>query len=300
MFTPNPSVYGGTEHMAKLFKDYVMDSVPELENYYCIIAPGYLPPLQEVLESDKKVILWIHNPFNQFEHSLLYEMSHPLYLEKIAAVVVVSNYLKALVVSALGINKEKVHVIYNVVEPVYNNVERFKQVDKVKAIYTSSADRGLEILIQAMPFISEDFEVNIFSNFYPELSTIDVQLDSRLNFYGTTPHKTVRKHLAESHIFAYPCQFDETFCISLGEAISANCLPVHSDQRALVEIGNLHGMVYRLEQDDHVQLFAKTMTEAIKRIKTNAYDPKDSAKIINERFSLDKFIQSWITLSKSL
>lgn len=300
MFEPNPFVFGGTEYMFSLFDKHVKHYVDELQEYNCYLLPGRLPPMQEIINDNKDIVLWIHNPFNQFDPQLLLDFTHPKIKNKIKAVVVVSNYLKALIINELEIEKDKVFVIYNVVEPIQNDITRFQDVPIPKIIYTSSADRGLDVLLKAMPLIPEHFEMNIFCNFYPDLSDLKIQDDERLTFYGATPHKTVLKYLATSHIFAYPCQFDETFCISLGEAISANCLPVHSDQRALVEVGILHGMVYRLGEADHVQQFAEIMIEAIKRIKTNCYDPKDSAKLINERFSLDKFVKSWVNLAKNL
>jgi glycosyltransferase involved in cell wall biosynthesis len=300
MFQVNSEVYGGTEHMARLFKTHVESLVPTLNKFNCMIAPGYMPSVESLLKDDKDTILWLHNPFNQFNYNLLYEFSHPLFLKKLKAVVVVSNHLKNSVVKDLGIDRNKVVVISNVIEPVENDVLRFKNVNKVKAIYTSSADRGLEVLLNAMPLIEGNIEVNVFSNFYPDISAPGIEFDSRVVFYGLTPHTTVRKVLSESHIFSYPCSFDETFCISLGEAISANCIPVHSDQDALVEVGQQQGMVYKIENNNHVEVFAKTMNDAIKRVQSNLYDPKDAAQHINSRFSLDVFKKSWIEFSKSL
>lgn len=298
LFKPNSYVFGGTEYMVSLFKKHIEPELPILKSYNCILLPGYLPSIQELILDEREIILWIHNPLNQFEPQLLLDLTHPKISEKIKAVIVVSNYLKSIIVNELNINKNKVFVIYNVIEPILNNIERFKQVDTPKIIYTSSADRGLDILLESIPKIKENIEVNIFSNYYPDIDSMDINYDSRINFYGLTPRKTVRKALSESHIFAYPCTFNETFCISLGDAISANCLPVHTDQAALVEIGLRKGMVYEFPKNNHVDKFSEILEEAILRIKSNCYDPKDNANNINERYSLQKFKTNWFEFTQ--
>ena len=299
-FQPNPLVFGGTEYMASLFQQHVKVHADILLAYHCFLLPGYLPPIADLLKDDKEIIIWLHNPFNQFDSQLLFDLSHPDIKKRIKAVVVVSNYLKASVLSELSIEKEKVFVIPNVVAPIENDLSRFRDVRKVKAIYTSSADRGLDVLFDALPLISEEFELAVFSNYYPDFAAEIAPIDSRVTFYGSTPRSTVIKYLSQSHIFAYPCTFNETFCLSLGEAISANCLPVYRDQAALIEIGSRCGMVYSADTNNHAQVFAEQMSEAIQRVKSNAYDPVNSAQRIREKYALPLFIDKWIELFDKL
>mgnify|MGYP002481196215 CR=1 FL=1 len=104
--------------------------------------------------------------------------------------------------------------------------------------------------------------------------------------------------MSRSHIFMHTSNWHETFCISLAESLSANCLSVYSTFGSLGEIGSGFGIPYDIENEKdtakHVEIFLEKIVNAIDTIKNNKFNPGNQAEIINNKFSWEVFTNSWI------
>ena len=306
-FQYNLNFFGGTEYAAKYFHKNILPNKKKFNNYQCIILPGLMPDFQNIINNPKEIILWMHNPFSQLQNELLFNILDPRFLKKLKYVIVLSNCHKEIIKKELGIPENKIIIISYGFDPIIKNENKFNEVEKIKIIYTSSADRGLEILCESLKYIEEDFELKIFSNIYPDLleeNNIFSQSskDKRVVFFGQTPRNTVRKYFSESHIWAYPSIFLETFCLSLVEGISAECLSIYPNIGALKETSNGIGICYEYEdnKDLHAKLFAKILTDSIIKIKNKEFNPKNQAQTIEESYNWKKFEKDWERLHEKL
>ena len=163
-FQYNSNFFGGTEYAAKYFHKNILPNKEKFYNYQCIILPGLMPDSQSIINNPKEIILWLHNPFSQLQDELLFNILDPRFLKKLKYVIVLSNCHKEIIKKELGIPENKIIIISYGFDPITKNENKFNEVEKIKIIYTSSADRGLEILCESLKYIEEDFELKIFSN----------------------------------------------------------------------------------------------------------------------------------------
>jgi UDP-glucose:(glucosyl)LPS alpha-1,2-glucosyltransferase len=306
VFQYNKQYFGGTEYMAKNFHNQVIRFLPKLSKYNCLIMPGESNrPYHELVSDSKDMIIWLHNLLDQFGPQLMYMFGDKRFVDKVKYFVVVSEYHKSILIKDNGVDPDRIVVIHNAINPIQNNTDRFKDVDVVKLIHMSAPERGLDIIINALPKIKEDFRLNVYNNFYPDLVKFDAAMeqlldDDRIYFYGKTPRRTVYKDLSESHIFINPSIWKETFCLAQVEAMSANCLTVYNNYGSLPEVALGYGLSYTAKHEKpedlekHSDMFAKELTKGIKMIKENKFDWKDQSDAVNTKFSWESFKQSWI------
>ena len=294
-FNYNETEFGGTEYMGRGWHKHIAQHMPKLDNYLAIIIPGIPPSPAAMMASDKEILVWIHNTPKQFHLDKLNVLRHPKFLEKVKYFIVPSEEHKRLVLLDIPIEPERVYVIPNAIDPLRYNPEKFDKQSKVRLINTSRMERGIEVLLNAVPLIQEDFELDIFCEFNPTQYPEYVP-DERLNFYNFSYKGTVRKHYEKAHIHSYPSTYVETFCISQIESMSAGLVCVTSDLGALPEISHGFGRLYPFEKDPfkHSQIFAEQITLAIQDIKAGNWDPTEQIRYINETYSWEAVIPQWI------
>ena len=281
--------------MAKNFRELILPSVPKFNDYVSIIIPGLMPNFRAIHTSPIDAIVWMHNTPAQFGEAELDSLRNPKFLNKVKYFVTVSKFAKSEIVSQLEIEPERVYVIPNAIHPLKFDPDKFNTAGPIKLINTSSPDRGLDILFNAIPLIDEDIEVDVFSRFNPN-EMPDVTFDKRINFYGFSTKATVAKHYEAGHIHAYPSTYPETFCISQAEAMSAGLLCVTSDLGALPEVSNGFTTIYPYvnNKPEHTKVFAENLTKAIKQIRSGEFDPESQIKYVNETYSWDAIKDKWI------
>ena len=301
------TLFGGTEMMARYFHNNIYENVTNMKDYLCLIIPGTTPKLEEMINGNKEIILWMHNFVHQFAGENIEFLASEPFLKKVKYIIVASEYQKQETAKILNISLDKIVVINNGIPIFEYNKEKFNKVDKVKIIHTSSPDRGLWTLLNSLKYIEEDFDLEIYNNFYPDTIINDPELESlcedpRITFFGKTPKKIVDEALANTHIFAYPAEYVETFCLSLAEAISAGCLPVYTNFGALPEVSNGCGIMYDkpFQNINHDKVFAENLTKAIKMIKNNEWDPSEQIKLINSKYSFEQMTKQWLNFDKSI
>jgi glycosyltransferase involved in cell wall biosynthesis len=294
-FEYNRSAFGGTEYMASNFIKRILPDMPKLYNYISVVVPGSVPTLDNILASKKQVIMWMHNTPQQFGDDKLKFLQNEKFINVIKYIVVPSEVHKKLLLEAMSIDPDKIYVITNAIEPLTYNSNKFKDIKQVKLIHTSSPDRGLDVLLNAVNMVQEDFRLEIYNSFnpdaYPELT-----YDKRVRFYGFTPRATVREAYEQSHIHAYPSTYPETFCISQVEAMSAGLLCLTPDYGALAEVsGGLTTMYPYVENKiKHAEIFAEELSKAIKKIKEETWHPINQVEYANNTYSWDAIKKDWL------
>lgn len=298
-FEWNRQAFGGTEYMASNFRQLIAPSIPKLQNYLCLVVPGIVPHFSDIHKSYKEVIMWMHNTPVQFAPEHLDSLRNPKFLDKVKYFIAVSEFAKGQMVEQLGIEPEKVYVIPNAIHPLKYNPAKFNKTGTIKLINTSSPDRGLDVLFNAIPLIDEDIEVDVFSRFNPN-EIPGFEFDKRINFYGFSPKATVAKHYEAANIHAYPSTYPETFCISQAEAMSAGLLCVTSDIGALPEVSGGLTNIYRYEDDKHkhTEVFAEQLTKAIKQIRSGEFNPDAQIDYINRTYSWQAIKQKWLEFAE--
>lgn len=162
------------------------------------------------------------------------------------SIVVLTEWHKAHVLKTYPfINADKVHVIGNGVDP-----SRFAgdvQRDPKKVIYSSSPDRGLDIVLEHIwPKVIEqvpDATLHVYygwdsfskaavipgyefmQNFKTHLDQLFLQSKNVVQ-HGRIPQDLLAKEMQEASIWLYPTYFSETYCITAVEAQLAGALPI--------------------------------------------------------------------------
>lgn len=295
-------VFGGTEYMGRGWHQHIADSVPKFKDYLSIIIPGVVPPPAILYSTDKKIICWMHNTPQQFDPDKLRILQNPKFLERIKYFVVPSEEHKKLTLQEITIDPDLIKVIPNAIEPLRYDYNKFEHPKVVKLIHTSSPDRGLDVLLNAVSLIQEDFRLEIYNKFNPDTDPRLPKFDRRIKFYGFTPKDTVREAYENSHIHAYPSTYPETFCISQIEAMSAGLLCVTSDLGAIPEVSGGYTTMYPYVEDrmKHAEVFAEHLTKAIQTVKKQNWFPQEQIKYVNSEFSWAKAKERWVELHESL
>jgi glycosyltransferase involved in cell wall biosynthesis len=294
-FEWNHEESGGTEYMARNFREKILPYTPKLRDYLSIVVPGIVPHENDLYNSTKQIIMWIHNTPSQYTEEALAILRNPKFLDKIKYFVAVSESGKQEILNKINIEPERIYVIPNAINPLQYNPIKFNKPDKVKLITVSSPDRGLAILLNSLPFVKEDFELDVFGSFNPDKFS-ELTPDPRINFYGFSSKATVHKHYEAAHIHTYPSIYIETFCISQVEAMSAGLLCITPDTGALPEVSNGYTTIYPYESDNnkHIEVFAEKLSEAINTIKSGNWNPKAQIEHVNKNYSWDAIKDKWL------
>lgn len=148
------------------------------------------------------------------------------------------------------------------------DVERFRNVpNKIgnRLIYSSSPDRGLEVLLNLLPKIRErvsDVILHVYYGFenwkamaqsmgnkdqiervdYFERRLAEEASKGHLVYHGRVNQEQLAAAFLASKVWAYPTWFTETYCISAIESMAAGCVPVTTNLAALTETVK-HGII---------------------------------------------------------
>jgi len=191
-------------------------------------------------------------------------------------------------------------VIKNAIEPI----ELTEKPNKIRLIYTSTPWRGLDILLDAFSILDrDDIELDIYSStiiygtrFHEKSEGEYEALFQRaknmknVNYHGYASNEDVRKALLESHIFAYPCTFEETSCLSAIEAGMAGLNLVTTNIGALYETVNAWGRL--VSYDSNKTTIAKKFAFALNRAIDEFWNKETQQRLQEQHLYYKKFY-SW-------
>jgi len=315
LFEYNTDVFGGTEYMAKGAHRF-LEGLGKFSRFSCFVIPGRAPQSEDF--DGTPLIFWMHNPLDQLSTEVHDVFRNHRVVESTAYIIVPSQWLKERLIRQMDVNPidpDKVIVIPNATDPIESDLSRFSQkIDRPILIHASRQDRGMEVLIPAAHAIEEDFELQIFNDFYPDTAGISddvrhIVRDSRFTFYGDTPRDTVMKHMGQAHIHAYPAYWEETSCMVQIEALTSGLLTVTSDVAALPETSKGYSMSVPFadhrardnggrEQD--IANFSYSLSEAIRIVQSGLWIPNEQVRETSDYFSWEQAEKRWTEFHDSI
>lgn len=203
----------------------------------------------------------------------------------------------------------KTTVLQNAIDPIPDHK---KPDDKIRLIYTSVPERGLDLLYEAYNriYTKYNIELQVFSSYqiygWPTGDIVHRQLLDRvkshpgIRYHSSVPNNIIREQLQRSHIFAYPSTFLETSCIALIEAMSAGCICVHPNIAALPETSGGHTNMYEYNRNRniHIDMFEQELIRAVELV--SSIDMTNQKKYIEDNYSWTKRIPEWIKFINEL
>lgn len=256
------------------------------------------------LDNTKYRILWCHDLAMDPEAKKVLENGGWNNFHKI---VFVSYWQRQQFIDAYQIPFYKTAVIQNGIKPF--NVHRPN--DPATAfIYHTTPHRGLGILVPVIDALSKKYDIhlNVYSSFsvygwaerdepYKDLFDY-ISNHPNMTYHGGKDNDTIRMALKYSDIYAYPCVWPETSCLSLIEAMAAGLICVHSDLAALPETSGHLTTMYGFDEDHSAH--AATLYHILDNVLSNkqVYEEKAAMASIyaNLIYNIENKAEQWKAL----
>jgi glycosyltransferase involved in cell wall biosynthesis len=215
----------------------------------------------------KRTALWCH------DHSYPGAMTEER-AEKMDSVIVLSEWERDRFATLYPYLEDKLEVIRNgiTVDDRYADSDRLFSERKPRCVFSSSADRGLDVMLEVWPEIREkvtDAELHVFYGFdvmdrvalqNPELSAYKMAIlqrveqlggeDAGIHLRGRIGQRDLVTEMQEARVWSYPTAFLETSCIGAMEARASGLALVTSDLGALHETVGDHGNLIAWAEDE--------------------------------------------------
>ena len=207
----------------------------------CTSIPGKLP-----IDESKINILWQKNSYDQPNIKPFFadKSNHRLY----DWYVFNSHWNYEKFRMMYDIPTEKCHVIKNGVTS-FPERKPYKQGDTLRLVFQPTPWRGLNVLLLAMQYLqNENIILDVYSSceVYGEEFAKSNNADwerlfdqartlPNVNYIGYQPNTFILNKMKDYHMFAYPCIWEETSCISALEAMAAGLYCVTTNYGALYE-----------------------------------------------------------------
>ena len=231
---------GGTE----LQHDFLTARVDEylLSHFQiCTSIPGKVP-----IDESKINILWQKNSYDQPNIKPFFadKTNHHLY----DWYVFNSHWNYEKFRMMYDVPTEKCHVIKNGVTH-FPERKPYKQGDTLRLVFQPTPWRGLNVLLLAMQHLeNENIMLDVYSSckIYGEEFAKSNNADwerlfdqarmlPNVNYIGYQSNDFILNKMKDYHMFAYPCIWEETSCISALEAMAAGLYCVTTNYGALYE-----------------------------------------------------------------
>jgi len=273
----NQNPRGGTELQFEYLRKHID---PELLNKFqiCTSVPESIP-----LAKDKINILWQKNSYDQPNLAPWFKdkSNH----HKYDWYVFNSNWTFEKFRMMFDIPLNKSLVIKNGVGDIEPISTTYKKGDPIKIIHHCTPWRGLSVLLGAMQLVKNPLiTLDVYSSTevygkrfheqtddqYKELYKQARQLPN-VNYIGYKPNEYIKEHLKDYRLFVYPSIWEETFCISLLEAMAAGLYCVTTNFGALYETGAEFPMYIPYSNDYHslARRFAEGIDVAVKSLEVD-------------------------------
>jgi glycosyltransferase involved in cell wall biosynthesis len=199
------------------------------------VEVSHLP--EELKKSSKPYkVLWAHHAYDQ---PAFVNFNH----EEVTHIVTPSHWSKEQLIKFHNVPKNKITVISNGVSDIFTYSE-----NKTKTfIHTSIPYKGLELmptLIQRIHQRHPDAKFKIFSSMslygplndpYLELYE-DLKKLPNVEYSQAVDQEELVAHYQDAAFFIHPNIWEETFCVSMAEAMKSGCYPIITNIGALSEV----------------------------------------------------------------
>lgn len=255
----------------------------------------------ELIDPSRINVVWQHLAYDQ---GAIIGMAYPEFINSVDHFVYVSNWQLAEFKKRFSIQYSNNHVIKNAIEPI-----EFKEkpTDKIRLIYTSMPNRGLEVLLDAFDIMNrDDVELIVYSSniIYGKGYAYHANHDRlfhrcrqnpNITYKGYAMNQAVRKSLQSAHILAYPSTYEETSCLAAIEAGAAGCKIVTTNLGALPETCNNWATMLDYCYNDDIQLLARQYADIL-NIEIDNYNTdsiKQQSNWFNETYSWHNRAIEW-------
>jgi glycosyltransferase involved in cell wall biosynthesis len=302
------NAFGGTE-IAKRKLASIID--PELLEHFQIICSR-----PRELEMDKIRIFWCHDLPEDPESKKFGDAS---WRDSLHKMVFISDwqYQRYQLMHSVPYNQKSI-VLESGIEPAPEDVFDMKDKETIRITYTSTPQRGLDLLIPVFEKVSElhdNVHLDVFSsfkiygwdeadkNFEPLYNQI--RNHPKMTYHGFVPNDVLKSYLNSAHIFAYPSVWIETSCRAMLEAMSAGLVCVHPNFGALPETSGGLNIMYHgdiNERMNHANIFASHLNSAIEFVKGDHHQPmtRFNKVFVDSRYNLAKIKHSWEVMLRDL
>jgi glycosyltransferase involved in cell wall biosynthesis len=301
----------GTGYMIRNVCEKILSDTKNLNNFNWIVMPNNN---DFSLAQRSKNIIWCHLPSYDIPEDLSIFLWDISVRNNTKAYVVQSQWHKEDLVENFDLDPEKVFVLNNAITPL-NNYKKSK--DKIRMIYASQVERGLDLLLESMSLVKDqNIELTVHSCGCDECvfginAIINRYGEKRIRYVGFTNKETYYKNLEESHIMPYPCTFEETGCISVMEAMSSGNKIITTNLGVLPELTkNFATIIHKVARYDHpfegkkrkrfVKNFAKEINKEIKNIKNDRFDPSEQVSYVNKFYGWETVKNQWLEFDNKL
>ena len=283
-----------------------------------MIDPSLLEDFQIIcsrprdLQEDKIRVFWCHDLPEDPEST---KFRDPNWRSQFHKFVFISNwqYQRYQLVHGLDMDMKSI-VFESGIEPAPRDVFDMKEKKPIRLVYTSTPQRGLELLVPVFEKLSEihdDIHLDVFSSFkIYGWDDADKQFEPlydrirnhpKMTYHGFVPNDQVRDHLNKSHIFAYPSLWYETSCRAMLEAMSAGLVCVHPNLAALPETSGGLNLMYHIDLNDkvrHANIFASHLDVAIRMVRDGQNVPMSAfaKEFVDRRFNINLVKMQWENL----
>ena len=257
---------GGTElQMEMLYKHCPKELLDKVQ--ICTSIPGKVP-----IDPNKLNILWQKNSYDQ--GNLQEFFNNPFKHSDYDWYVFNSHWNYEKFRMAFNIPQEKSIVIKN---GCINFPERkpYQKGQPIKIIHHSTPWRGLNVLLAAMQVVKNPLvTLDVYSStkiYGSEFSQVNEDTYKPLfeqakslpnvNYIGYVPNEQILEKITDYQMFVYPSIFEETFCISALECMSAGLHVITTNFGALFETCS-EWPVY-VNYDSNVENLARATAHAI-------------------------------------
>lgn len=293
------NAFGGTEIAKRSLGDRIKPELLESSQIICSRVRD--------LDPTKVRVYWLHDLPEDPESAKLRLKSHQ---DKFHHLVFISNWQYARYQHVLGLHQSHKHSIIETGIIPAPAVE--KSTDKIRLVYTSTPQRGLEILLPVFIELAKKYEnihLDVFSSFkiygwhdydkqFEPLYDI-CRTHPQITYHGFVPNEQLKEYLNASHIFSYPCIWPETSCRAMLEAMSARLLCVHPNYAALPETSGGLNLMYQSDADKntHAAQFYMALDVAIQKVQDDYANLQPRLNLVklfaDTRFNITNVSRQW-------
>ena len=297
---------GGTEQCKRAIQAKLD---PELVKHFQVICSRV-----RNIEPDKIRIYWVHDLPNDPETSHL-KNEHDR--DRFHKIVFCGHWQYNQYLAFQGVPpNDKIAVIDTPIE-IFKDLKPKKKDGPIRLIYTSTPQRGLNLLVPVFTKLTEKYDnihLDVFSSFkiygwddadknFAE--TFDIcKSHPQITYHGFAPNDVVRKAYEDAHIFAYPSIWPECNSRSLIEAMSAGCLALHPNFAGLSDTSGTLTAQYQwdYDQNKHANLFYQLLDNSIQVV--NNDDVQNYLKFVklyaDTRYDINKIAGVWEDMMEQL
>jgi UDP-glucose:(glucosyl)LPS alpha-1,2-glucosyltransferase len=234
------------------------------------------------IDESKIRVYWLHDLPEDPETNHLKEAQSR---DRFHKIVVCGNWQYSRYQLVCGLPYSSNHLVIDTPIETFEPVK--KSFDKIRLVYSSTPQRGLSILVPVFEKLAEKYDnihLDVFSSFkiygWEEADVSFEPLYERIRnhpqmtYHGFASNSTVREHLKNAHIHAYPSIWMECNSRSVIEAMSAGLLCVHPNYGGLTDTSGGLNFMYQGDKDlnTHASIFYNMLDHAIQIV------PKESTQ----------------------